>query len=186
MQSSFVPILNKNRNIKSKVMRKSIKILKSIIVLLAVISLTQCDEDETTPKTINTIKMNGVDFPIVSASMMGVSMDDFGSTVITFASGTGTQAKSLSIDVESYTQATIEGEYAYPEVTGKKLLDDWLTDYSIYVESSLYTSNLETGQVTITHNSGNNYTVEINLEMVDGVTFIGKYTGNFYVMFNNQ
>ncbi len=32
-------------------MKKTIKILKNIIVLLAVASLTQCDEDDVTPKT---------------------------------------------------------------------------------------------------------------------------------------
>lgn len=167
-------------------MKKSVTFFKYIIVLLTVISFTQCEEDESTPKTINTIKMDGNDFAVVSASMIGVSMEDFGSTSITFASGTGTQAKTLSINVESFTQANIEGEYAFPEVTAKKLLDDWLTDYSVYEGTSLYTSNLETGEVSVTHNSGNNYTVNIDLEMVDGVTFTGSYTGDFQVMFNNN
>ena len=167
-------------------MKKSVDIFKFIIILLTVISFTQCDEDETTPKVINTIKMNGNDFAIASASMIGVSMEDFGHTSISFISGNETQANALTIDVESFTQTTIEGDYAYPEVSGKKLLDDWLTNYTVFDGTNTNTSDLETGEVSITHNSGNNYTVDINLEMTDGVTFTGSYTGDFQVMFNNQ
>ena len=167
-------------------MKKSIKFFKYVIVLLAVISFTQCDEDESSPSVVNTIKMNGNDFNIVSASMVGISMGDYGHTVISFVSGSGTQAKSLDIDVESYTQATIDGDYAYPEVSGKKLMDDWLTDYTTFDGTDITTSELETGEVSITHNGGNNYTVDMNLEMTDGTTFVGSYTGNFQVMFSNN
>ena len=167
-------------------MKKSIKFLKNIIVLLVVISLTQCEEDETTPSFNNTIKMNGNDFAIVSASITGVSMGDFGYSSISFVNSSETQGKSLTLNVESYTQATIEGDYAFPEVSGKKLMDDWLTVYVDYDGTNLNTSELETGEVSITHNSGNNYTVSMNLEMVDEVTFTGSYTGDFIVMFYNQ
>ena len=167
-------------------MKKLVKFFKCLIVLLVVISLTQCEEDEITPKTINTIKMSGDGFSVVSASMIGVSMGDFGHSSISFVNGSETQGKSLTINVESYTQATIEGDYAYPEVSGKKLMDDWLTDYIVYNGTNLNTSELETGELSITHNSDNNYTVSMNLEMVDGVTFTGSYTGDFIVMFYNQ
>jgi len=167
-------------------MKKSVIFFKCIIILLVVISFTQCDEDETAPNITNTIKMNGNDFVISSASILGISMGDFGHTSISFVNGSGTQASSLNIDVESYTQATIEGDYTFPEVSGKKLLDDWLTDYTIYDGTNINTSNLEAGEVSIVHNNGNNYTVDINLEMDEGVTFTGSYTGDFQVMFNNQ
>lgn len=167
-------------------MRKSVKLIKTILVLLIVISFTQCDEDETTPKIINTIKMNGNDYAIASATMIGMSIDDFGSTSISFLSGTGLESRILSLNVESFTAATIEGDYAFPEVTGKKLLDDWLTDYSYYEGTEQYSSNLETGEVSITHNGSNNYTVSMNLVMIDGVTFTGLYTGDFQVMFSNN
>ena len=83
-------------------MKKSIKILKNIIGLLVVISLTQCDEDDVTPKTINTVKMDGNDFAIVSASMIGVSSGDFGHTYISFVNSSGTQANCLNIGVDSF------------------------------------------------------------------------------------
>lgn len=167
-------------------MKKSVNFFKCLIVLLTVILFTQCEEEESTPSFNNTIKMNGNDFAIVTASITGVSMGDFGYSSISFVNSSETQGKSLTLNVESYTQATIEGDYAFPEVSGKKLMDDWLTVYVDYDGTNLNTSELETGEVSITHNSDNNYTVSMNLEMVDGVTFTGSYTGDFIVVFYNH
>jgi hypothetical protein len=154
------------------------------VVVLSVL-VAQCTKDDTL-KNINSIKMNGKNFPIVSASMMGVSIGDQGHTGIILTSGSFTQVKSLSIDVESFTQATIVGEYKFPEVSGKKKLDDWLTNYTVFDGSKMNSSNLKSGVVAITHNGGSNYTIDMNLTMDDGTTFTGKYKGEFQVMFNNQ
>lgn len=167
-------------------MMKASKFLQGIIILLIALLFVQCEKDDTATNVNNTIKMNGNNFVVASASMIGVSIGDDGHTGITLVSGNGTQANSLTIDVESFTQATIEGVYTYPEESGKKLLDDWLTNYSVFDGSTMESSNLESGEVSIIHNSGNNYTINMNLEMVDGVTFNGEYTGEFQVMFNNQ
>lgn len=164
-------------------MKKIVKFSKCLIVLLTVILFIQCEKEETTPSFNNNIKMNGNDFAITAASITGVSTGVFGHSSISFTNGNETQGKNLTINVESYTQATIEGDYAFPEVAGKKLMDDWLTDYIIYDGTNITTSELETGEVNITHNSGNNYTISMNLEMVDGVTFTGSYTGDFIVLF---
>ncbi|NOQ27136.1 MAG: hypothetical protein GQ564_17385 [Bacteroidales bacterium] len=167
-------------------MKKFVKFSKCLIVLLTVILFTQCEEEESTPSFNNAIKMNGNDFSVVTASITGVSMGVLGHSSISFINGSETQGKSLTINVESFTQATIEGDYAFPEVSGKKILDDWLTVYVDYDGTNINTSELETGEVSVTHNSGNNYTVSMNIEMVDGVTFTGSYTGDFIVMFNTN
>lgn len=161
--------------------------IKFTLIFLLTLSLTQCEKDDnTTLKNSNSIKMDDNDFVIASASMVGVSIGDDGHTGITLVSGNATQANTLTIDVESFTKETIEGEYAYPEEDGKKLLDDWLTNYSVFDGSTMNSSNLESGEVSITNNGGNNYTIDMNLTMDDGVTFIGKYAGDFQVIFNNQ
>lgn len=165
-------------------MKKLVKFFKCIIVLLTVITFTQCEKDDSTPSFANNLKMNGDEFNVVSASMTGVSLGVFGYANIIFVSGSGTQTKSLTIGIDSYTQATIEGVYTFPEVIGKKLLDDWITDYTVFDGTTIYTSNLEAGEVSITHNGSNNYTVEINMEMIDGVSFTGSYTGDFQVAFS--
>jgi hypothetical protein len=72
-------------------MKKLVIFFKFFIVLLTVISFTQCEDDESTPSFTNTIKMNGNDFNIVSATMAGISMEDFGHSIITFISGSSTQ-----------------------------------------------------------------------------------------------
>jgi hypothetical protein len=167
-------------------MKKTLKFSKYIIVLLAIILLTQCEDDDSSPSFTNTIKLNGSDFKIESASMIGISMEDFGHTSISFASGNSTKGEILSIDVESYTQQTIEGDYAYPEVSGKKELDDWLTNYTVFEGTNIVTTDLETGEVSIIHNGDSNYTVDVDLEMTDGTTFIGSYTGEFQVAFSNH
>jgi hypothetical protein len=164
----------------------SANILKSIVIVMIAVLFVQCEKDDTSAKEENALLMNGNDFAITSATMVGVSIGDNGHTGISLMSGNGTQANTLTIDVESFTQATIEGDYAYPEVEGKKLLDDWLTNYSVFDGSEMTSSNLESGEVIITHNEDNNYTIDMNLIMVDGVTFSGLYTGDFQVMFNNQ
>jgi hypothetical protein len=64
-------------------------------------------------------------------------------------------------------------------VVAHKLIDDWLTDYTAFDGTDIITSELETGELSIIHNGGNNYTVDIDLEMTDGTTFIGSYTGDF-------
>jgi hypothetical protein len=158
--------------------------LKVFFVIAMSILFVQCGKDDTL-KNINSIKMNGQNFPIINASMIGVSIGDNGHTGINLTSSSLTQVKTLTINVDSFTQATMEGEYRYPEVSGKKKLDNWLTNYSVFDGSKMSSSNLKTGEVTITHNSGKNYTVDINLTMVDGATFTGKYKGEFQVMFNN-
>ncbi len=161
--------------------------LKNIAWIIATIMvLVACEKDNTEPKTNNSIKMDGQSFTVASASMIGVSIGDDGHTGITLVSGSGTQANTLTIDVESFTKETIEGEYAYPVESGKKQIDDWLTNYSVFNGSSMTSSNLESGEVSVTNNGGNNYTIDMNMTMDDGVTFIGTYTGEFQVMFNNQ
>lgn len=167
-------------------MKKSISLLKSVIILLAVLSFTGCSKDESSP-TNNSVELDGNNFTISTATMLGVSIDDDGHTAITMINSNGSTIKTLTIDVESFTRATIEGDYAYPEDTDKKLIDDWLTSYTIIDDDSQTTStNLETGEVTITNNSGNNYTIDINLTMISGETFEGSYTGDFEVMFYNN
>jgi hypothetical protein len=53
-------------------------------------------------------------------------------------------------------------------------------------ENNLTSSNLKSGTVTISHNGGNNYTVDMDLVMNNDLVFSGSYTGEFSVMFMNN
>ncbi len=159
---------------------------RSLFVLALAISLTQCEKDEDVLPKNNSVKMDGQSFAVVSATMLGVSIEDDGHTAISLISGNDSESNVLTIDVQSFTQATIEGDYAYPEVSDKKTLDNWLTSYTAFVGSSVTSANLESGDVSVIHNGKNNYTVTLDLIMDNGVSFTGSYSGDFQVMFYNE
>ncbi len=155
------------------------------MILLAALLFVQCESDETTSPVTNSLTLNGESFTVSSAVMIGVSIDDEGHTGITLISGTDAQANTLTIDVESFTSATIEGDYTYPAEDGKKVIDEWLTSYVEYDGTDYTSTNLKSGEVSIIHNGGSNYTLEMDLLMEDESTFTGTYSGAFQVVFNN-
>ncbi len=55
-------------------MMYSAKILRSLFIVLVALMFVQCEKDDTSPQEINEIQMNGKDFAITSASMVGVSI----------------------------------------------------------------------------------------------------------------
>ncbi|WP_430810265.1 MULTISPECIES: hypothetical protein [unclassified Carboxylicivirga] len=160
-------------------------LLKTTLVLSIFLSLLSCSKDDESPSS-NSLKADGVHFSINEANIMGISAGDGGHTVINLSGGNASGVQNLAIDIDAYTRETIPGSYSYPTMEGDKALNDWLTNY-MYTDSditNITTSNLKSGQVTITHNGGNNYTLDMNLTMVDGATFTGIYTGDFSVMFS--
>ncbi len=161
------------------------KLFKLSIALLACLSIFSCSSDDES-KSENNVLMSDQSFSINAATLMGISMEGEGHSTINLINVTETQTKTLTIDVESFTKETIEGTYSYPTVEGDKVLDDWLTNYAISEGSEMTSANLENGVVSITHNGSDNYTIEMDLTMVDGVTFDGTYTGDFTVMFMNN
>ncbi len=160
-----------------------LKLLTALLISLLAVSCSS--DDDKTPST-NSVKMNGESFKIISASMGGVSIDESGHTLISLTNGTSEEISTISMDVSSYTRETIAGTYSYPENETDKLLDDWLTNYTVVDGTTISaSSNLESGSITITHNEGDNYTIEMELTMIDETTFSGTYTGDFFVVFNN-
>jgi len=163
-------------------MKSKLKLSLSLLLSLIILS---CSKEDVVPNA-STVKMDGESFSIVSATMMGVSIGEEGHTAITLSNGSSTQTNTLTIDVESFTKETIEGNYSHPATGDNKLIDNWLTNYMIFEESTSISSNLTSGNVSIVNNSGNNYTIDMDLTMDDGVAFVGSYTGDFIVMFYNN
>ncbi|WP_439182291.1 hypothetical protein [Carboxylicivirga taeanensis] len=160
-------------------------LFKTTLALCIFLSLLSCSKDDESPNS-NSLKADGIDFSINEANIMGISAGDGGHTVINLIGGNASGVKNLAIDIDTYTRETIPGSYSYPTEEGDKVLNDWLTNY-MFTDSemtNITTSNLESGRVTITHNGGSNYTLDMDLTMVDGVTFTGIYRGDFSVMFS--
>lgn len=157
--------------------------LSVIFLFIFVLSLVSCDKDKDSV-TQNSIKLDGNSFEINTATIMGVSIGGDGHAGISFTTA-ATVTKTLTIDFEYAGNQIIEGEYSFPD-NGTKLLDDWLTNYTEMSGTDIYSTELKNGTVSVKHNSDNNYTVIMDLTMLDGKVFSGTYTGDFMVQFNDN
>lgn len=154
------------------------------ITALILLTLFSCKKDDVS-KNANDIKMNGEAFSVKMASILGISAGDEGHSGITLVAGSGLIVKTLTIDVESFTKETLAGTYSYPQQEGDKYLDDFLTNYSEFVNDDMSSTTLSSGTVTVEYNGGKNYTVIMDLTMDDGKQFKGTYTGDFVLSFSN-
>lgn len=154
------------------------------LLVVCLIGFMSCgsDDDGGTP---NKILINGEAFETNFNTITGVAIDGEGHAGISFSSVTSSgDSKTLTIDVEYDGTSKLGGTYSFPQ--GDDLyLDDFLTNYSVFVGSSYDGTNLSEGTVTVTRNSGDNYTVEMDLLMDDGTIFTGTITADFIVTFNN-
>jgi hypothetical protein len=157
--------------------------LPLLLSLISLVWLAGCSSDDDA-KPQNTITLDGQPFKITSASLIGVSIDGEGHAGISFTNVSSTKSKILSIDFEYSPNEPISGTYSYPQGSDR-YLDDILTYYTEIEGSSFNDTDLEEGTVTIVENGGSNYTVTINLTMLDGKVFSGTYKGKFVVAFNN-
>lgn len=155
-----------------------------LFLTVAMLSISSCEKDEVNSNQ-NSLTIDGAAFEITTASIIGVSIDGDGHAGVNFMSVSESGSKSLAIDIEYSTDQPIEGDYAYPQSGDARLIDDWLTNYTEISGTTSNSTNLQTGTLNIVHNGGNNYTVKMNLTMVDGKVFSGTYTGEFLVQFNN-
>jgi hypothetical protein len=167
---------------------KSYHVIKVYLLLFVALPwLSACSDDDKTPSVENTIKMDGSTFNVVSVSLLGVSIDGEGHAGITFTNTDGSVTKSLTVDFEYSPSTTLSATYSYPQVNNKRLLDDWLTTYSEFNQTTEITStNLESGTLTLEDNGNSKYTVTIDLTMVDGKVFRGTYKGTVTTFFNNN
>ncbi|MCK5470119.1 MAG: hypothetical protein KAI99_16470 [Cyclobacteriaceae bacterium] len=94
--------------------------------------------------------------------------------------------KALTIDIEYFTDQSIEGDYAFPQFETQRLLNDWLTNYSEFDGTTNTSIHLQEGTLNVVHNGGNNYSITMNLTMDGEKVFSGTYTGEFEVFFNNS
>ncbi|MCG8321505.1 MAG: hypothetical protein MI921_18520 [Cytophagales bacterium] len=157
-----------------------------IFVFVSIFAITSaCSSDDDSPPP-NTLTMDGEAFAVTTANILGVSLDGEGHVAITLVSTDLSNTQTLTIDFDYVVGESIEGDYAYPKSGDLRLLDNWLTNYVEFQgTSSTAGSNLEEGELTVIDNGDNNYTITMDLTMVDGKVFSGSYTGDFQVTFNN-
>lgn len=159
--------------------------VSSTFLFFLVLLLAACSGEEINPSA-NTITMDGAPFNISAASLAGISLDNEGHASITFTGNKGTTVKTLMIDFEYSPSEPVSGTYTFPQTTGTRYLNDWLTNYTeLNVGGVAASSNLEKGKVTVKDNEGSNYTITIDLQMTDGKKFKGTFKGMVQAVFNN-
>lgn len=166
-------------------MKQIYSLFRPIALLAIIFSFYSCSEDENGPITNNSIKLNGNSFEVRAATLLGVSLNGEGHVALSLVSNEGVLVKTLNIDFEYATAEPVDGAYAYPESGEVRLINDWLTTYTILEGTSFESEHLEEGSMTLVHNGGDNYTVTMDLQMEGGSVFKGTYTGDFNVVFNN-
>jgi hypothetical protein len=159
------------------------KIKPALFSLLLTILLLGCSDDENGPQ--NSITLNGSSFKITTATLIGISIDGEGHAAISFSNVTNTSNKNLTIDFEYSPNQTLSGTYSFPQ-GNNRYLDDFLTNYSEFINQGFYSTELEEGTLTLTDHGNSNYTVTIDLTMLDGKVFSGTYKGKIASQFQNS
>ncbi|MCK5277053.1 MAG: hypothetical protein KAK04_00925 [Cyclobacteriaceae bacterium] len=167
---------------------KSLILIRKIFVLsISILVIGSCSsDDDASPSNKNSIKFDGESFEILQASIIGVSLGGEGHAAISFTNGNPSLMKALTIDIEYFTDQSIEGDYAFPQFETQRLLNDWLTNYSEFDGTTNTSIHLQEGTLNVVHNGGNNYSITMNLTMDGEKAFSGTYTGEFEVFFNNS
>jgi hypothetical protein len=157
-----------------------------LLMIVFLVWMSGCSDDDKGPSTQNSIQVNGAAFKITTAQLIGVSIDDEGHAGITFTNSDGSLTKSLSIDFEYAPSAGLSGTYSFPVANGNRSLDDWLTTYTEFNgTNAVVSTNLDFGTLTLEDHGKSKYTVTIDLTMTDGKVFRGTYTGTINSNFLN-
>ena len=173
-------------NLNSRNMKSLILFIKIYVLSISLLFIGSCSsDDDASPSNMNSIKIDGESFEILQASIIGVSLGGDGHAAISLTNENQSLMKTLMIDFEYFTEQSIEGDYAFPQIETQRLLNDWLTNYSELDGTTNTSLHLQEGTLKVVHNGGDNYTITMNLIMDGGTVFSGTYTGDFIVYFNN-
>lgn len=157
-----------------------------LCLLLSCLLIQGCTVDNIDPTSENKLTVDGAAFDVTVATLLGVSIDDDGHAVLSFTGTNGALSKVLTVDVEYSPSQPVDGTYAYPAENGARKLDNYLTNYTeMTMSGPTYATILEKGTVTIKDNGDSNYTITLDLLMVDGKVFKGSYRGEVQTTFNN-
>ncbi len=149
-------------------------------ILLFAVLFTSCRDDDT-PAVQNTIQLDGEVYTIVAAAIIWVPLGGEGGHAAIYLYNSASPVKALAIDIDYTDENNIDGNYAFPQTAEDLYLNALLTNYVESDGTTNYSTKLESGMVTIKNNGGNNYTVTMDLTMLDGKVFVGEYTGEFKV-----
>lgn len=160
----------------------------SLCLLLITLLFQSCQVDNIDPTSENGLTLDGASFDVTVVTLVGVSMEDAGNATLSFTGTNGVLSKILTVSTEYSPSQTLDGTYAYPSVSGSRYLDNFLTNYTEMSTGSgpTYATVLENGAVTLKDNGDSNYTITIDLKMIDGKAFKGTYKGEVQASFTDK
>ncbi|MBK3515938.1 hypothetical protein [Carboxylicivirga marina] len=161
-------------------------LLKLSLGLLVCVALFSCSKDEDEKPSVNSVQLGEESFNVNGAVLQGIFVGEESIANISLINASAEQTKTLTISIEPSSEETIPGTYSYPLADGDMVMDNFLTNYTVFEgegesEMAIESTSLESGTVTVTHNGGDNYSVVMDLTMEDETVFSGEYTGKFFV-----
>lgn len=158
--------------------------ISAFCLLLMGLLFQGCAADNIDPTSGKDLTMDGSPFEITVVTLVGISVEESGHAALAFTGTNGTLTKVLNVDFEYSPDQPVDGTYSFPAASGARLLDDWLTNYTeMPLSGAVYATTLEKGTVTVKDNGDADYTIKIDLEMLDGKIFKGTYQGAVQAVF---
>ncbi|HYF69691.1 MAG TPA: hypothetical protein VD884_16215 [Ohtaekwangia sp.] len=166
---------------------KNLSSLKPLLIVLAIIPLLATSRDDKSSRsTQNSIKVDEAPFNVVVPMLLGVSSNNEGHAYFNFTNGDFGNLKSLTVDFSYIGGGNVEGVYTFPENGTDRLLNNWLTEYTVFSVQEESFVPLQAGTVTVKHHGDNDYEIKMDLTMEDGTVINGTYRGDFEAQFKDK
>ncbi len=151
--------------------------LCAYVLLFAMVSLQWSCSSESDDPGVTGITMDGKKIQVSVAQLLRISGTENNYTFSLSDASDISNVKTVMVGVTFPLEATVTGNYNYPENGERVLLG--ISNYSILNATQTGSLLDGTGLVSITDNSNNNYTLSLNLTMGDGTVIKGTHKGTF-------
>lgn len=166
---------------------KKLHLLAILLIGLLIASGCKKDDDTTTTNNaVGTISVGDKKFDVEKGDGIIQLINDGNTTTgaITIGGNNSTHTLVLGLSIEYVTADGISGDYENGDNSSSNhIFEPWLTQVTIYTNDGLSNQNYNEpdGTLKVTHNSGNNYSVNFNMAFSDTVTVSGDLTFDFIV-----
>lgn len=166
------------------------------IVVISIVLAFGCKKDEENDnankeKPVGTITLNNESFDVYAgSSAVQLFVDDPNTNgSISITGSNSANSLIISLAVEYPTAAGISGTYENGDFSSSShVFSPWLTQVSVTTNDGSTNNNYNEpdGTLQVTHNSGNNYTVDFSMTFQDTLVVSGDITMDFIEQMMNM